>query len=261
MVDVIGTASNETLNGFDTDDRIYAKDGDDILYGNLGNDLLDGMAGADQMFGGAGNDRYRVDNIGDVVDEDVDDNGDDGGIELVETRISYVLGDYLENLTLLGSDAIDGAGNDLANKIKGNDAANTLSGGGGADIISGGGGADRLIGGAGADTLTGGAGPDMFVFGPADATSTDRIMDFASDDRIEINAADYGLSEGYGLVNGALDPLYFVTVGSGAQGTAAGHGQFVYNSSERSLMWDADGAGPPSPALRSRRSAAMFRAC
>lgn len=246
MADVNGTASGETLKGFDTDDRIYAKGGDDTLFGGLGNDLLDGMTGADTMYGGAGNDRYRVDDAADVVDEDVDDNGDDGGIELIESTISYALGDYLENLTLIGSGSVDGAGNGLANKLTGNSAANFLSGGDGADTLSGGEGDDRLSGGAGKDALAGGAGSDTFMFGRAEAASTDKISDFTSADHIGIDAADYGLSEGHGLINRALDPSYFSIVSSGTQGTVSGHGQFVYNSSARSLMWDADGAASAS---------------
>jgi Ca2+-binding RTX toxin-like protein len=92
--------------------------------------------------------------------------------------------------------------------------------------------------------LTGGADADLFILGGPDPTSADRITDLVSGlDRIGVNAADYGLSVGNGLTaDGALDPNWFVS-GAGATATAIGHGQFVYDSKARQLLWDADGAG------------------
>jgi hypothetical protein len=120
----------------------------------------------------------------------------------------------------------------------------------------GNGGDDILIGGAGSDELWGGVGSDTFLFRVPDATSADRVKDFsaADHDRVGIYAGDYGLSLGHGLVddgtgNLVLDPAYFQAVAGSAgvvQGTSSGHGQFVFSStaSTRTLMWDADGAGP-----------------
>ena len=76
------------------------------------------------------------------------------GIDTVSAAISYTLGTNTENLTLLGSAAINGTGNGLANTIIGNGAANILNGGLGDDV---------LIGGLGTDTLIGGAGNDTYV--------------------------------------------------------------------------------------------------
>lgn len=118
--------------------------------------------------------------------------------------------------------------NAQVNSIVGNSNANVISGGGGKD------------------TLTGGLGADTFVFGPANAANTVKITDFA-EDKFGITASDYGLSQGNGLVdNGSgtlvLDPAWFATV-TGTQGTVAGHGQFLYNTITRSVMWDPDGSG------------------
>lgn len=223
--DLVGGAEADLLDGKGGNDRLYGKAGNDVLYGREGDDLLDGMTGADTMYGGAGNDRYRIDDVGDSISEDQDNNGiDDGGIELVESSITFTLPKFLENLTLTGTAAINGTGNELDNKIKGNTAANVLTGG------------------QGRDTYTGGGGADTFVFGPADSSSTDRIVDFASDDRLGIFATDYGLSEGSGLTGGKLSSNYFTVVSSGNQATTA-HGQFIYSIGSRTLMWDGDGAG------------------
>ena len=125
--------------------------------------------------------------------------------------------------------AISATGNAQVNSIVGNSNANIISGGGGKD------------------TLTGGLGADTFVFGPANAANTVTITDFAAEDKFGITASDYGLSQGNGLVdNGSgtlvLDPTWFATV-TGTQGTVAGHGQFLYNTTTLSMMWDPDGSG------------------
>jgi RTX calcium-binding nonapeptide repeat (4 copies)/Calx-beta domain len=254
--DLIGGVMREQLYGLGGNDRLYANGGDDQLYGGDGNDLLDGGTGADVMYGGAGDDLYRVDNLADVVSETTVPGVDDGGVDTVESTITYSLGAFLEKLTLKGTTAINGTGNDLVNRLAGNDAANVLSGRGGDDLMLGNGGDDILIGGAGKDELWGGLGSDTFVFGVPDATSTDKVKDFsaADHDHVGIYASDYGLSLGHGLVDDGtgklvLDPGYFAAVAGSAgvvQGTSIGHGQFVFSStaSTLTLMWDPDGAGP-----------------
>src|SRR5436190_12421315 len=254
--DLIGTSGRDQLYGFGGNDRLYAGGGDDQLYGGTGNDLLDGGTGADVMYGGSGDDVYRVDNLADIVSEQTVPGVDDGGIDTVESTITYALPMFIEKLTLKGTAAINGTGNDLANRLAGNDAANVLSGAAGDDVILGSGSDDILFGGSGKDEPWGGSGSDTFVFRAPDATSTDRVKDFsgADHDHIGIYASDYGLSLGHGLVDDGtgklvLDPAYFVAVAGSAgtvQGTSSGHGQFVFSStvSTHTLMWDADGAGP-----------------
>jgi Ca2+-binding RTX toxin-like protein len=121
--------------------------GNDTLTGGNGNDLLDGGTGVDIMTGGLGNDTYGVDNVNDVVVEAAG-----GGTDTVQTTLNYTLQANLENLTLLGFDALNGDGNAANNVLTGNDGANTLRGLAGDDWLDGGAGADVLIGGLGDDT-------------------------------------------------------------------------------------------------------------
>lgn len=113
---------------------------DNTILGNSANNQLDGGAGADTMAGGSGNDTYVVDNDRDVVTEE-----SGAGIDIINASVTYTLSANVENLTLTGNAAINGAGNDLANTLRGNSADN------------------RLDGGAGVDTMFGGAGNDTYV--------------------------------------------------------------------------------------------------
>ncbi|MEK8035033.1 calcium-binding protein, partial [Ideonella sp. DXS29W] len=112
----------------------------------MGYDRLDGGLGADTLTGANGNDTYVVDSIGDKTIELAGE-----GLDLVESSISWTLQSEVENLTLSGTAATHGVGNDLANDLVGNSGANTLEGLVGADTLDGLSGADSLVGGAGND--------------------------------------------------------------------------------------------------------------
>jgi len=132
--------------------------GNDSLTGGAGDDFLDGKAGSDTMVGLGGNDTYVVDNTGDVVTEEANK-----GSDTVQSSISYALSLNVENLTLTGTGAINGTGNELANLMLGNGGNNNLAGGSGNDNLSGSAGNDTLNGGAGDDVMGGGLGNDTYV--------------------------------------------------------------------------------------------------
>ena len=93
-------------------------------------------------------------------------------MDSVQSSVTYTLSGNVENLTLTGSSALNGTGNDLNNILMGNTGANSLSGGNGADQING---------GKAADILTGGAAKDTFIFTTGDSGQTsgfDKISDF-----------------------------------------------------------------------------------
>ncbi len=92
--------------------------------------FIDGGLGADTMVGSptSFSDTYVVDNPGDVVVETGYSQDD-----LVVSSVSYALGPNLERLTLTGTSAINGTGNELNNVLTGNSAANVLTGGAGDD--------------------------------------------------------------------------------------------------------------------------------
>ncbi|TDR31064.1 calcium-binding protein [Hydromonas duriensis] len=129
-----------------------------VISGTDGNDTLIGTASADTMSGLAGDDTYIVDNVGDVVIEQANQ-----GIDLVRASVNYTLTSNVEHLTLTGSAALSGKGNDLNNLIIANNAGNSLFGGAGNDTLQGGNGNDVLDGGTGADKMSGGAGNDTYI--------------------------------------------------------------------------------------------------
>ena len=135
-----GTDLADTLSGTFDDNRMYGFAGNDTLDGFEGNDLLDGGTGVDTMRGGAGNDRYVVDNTGDITTELASE-----GIDTIESSVTRTLGANFENLTLTGTTANNATGNTLNNILIGNSANNVLNGGAGADQMTGGAGDDTYI--------------------------------------------------------------------------------------------------------------------
>jgi Ca2+-binding RTX toxin-like protein len=137
------------------------------LRGNAANNVLDGGAGADTMIGGAGDDVYKVDTTTDVVTEALNE-----GRDRVESTVTLTLATNVEDLTLLGTSAINGTGNASDNWLIGNSANNTLTGGAGNDTLDGGLGNDTMVGGAGNDTYVVNVSTDVVTEATNEGTDT-----------------------------------------------------------------------------------------
>jgi Ca2+-binding RTX toxin-like protein len=133
-----------------------------VLNGTAGNDSIWGDSSVNvTMQGGTGDDIYYLYSS---INRAVEAPG--GGVDTINTWMSYTLPENFENLTVTG----DGR------YAFGNSADNIISGASGSQTIDGGAGNDVLIGGGGADTflITHGNGSDL-------------IVDFSSDDTIRLN--------------------------------------------------------------------------
>ena len=199
-----GKAGDDILNGEGGNDNLKGEDGNDVLNGGAGNDILDGGLGDDVMTGGVGNDIYYVDSSNDIIIDELNE-----GTDTVNTIITWTLGNHLENLTLIGSSAINGTGNALKNIIIGNSADNILSGGDNDDILRGGEGNDTLYGGAGNDSLDGGIGNDSLN----GEDGNDNLKGDVGNDILNGNAGNDTLDGGLGddvMTGGAGNDIYFV---------------------------------------------------
>ena len=172
---VVLSARDDKADGGGGDDALLGQAGRDDLGGGAGNDILDGGLGADTLRGGLCDDRYVVDEAGDVVVE-----ATGAGRDTLVASFSTALAAHVEDLELTGTGGLTGTGNELANTITGNGGNDTLIGLGGDDVLRGGLGDDRLEGGSGNDVLEGGAGNDALIGGKGN----DRLDGGIGDDRM-----------------------------------------------------------------------------
>ncbi|KQV33652.1 MULTISPECIES: calcium-binding protein [unclassified Rhizobium] len=194
----------------------------DNLTGNAGANVLDGGKGKDRLAGGLGNDTYVYDGSDTIVENA------NQGTDTVRSSDSHTLAANLENLTLLGTAALNGTGNSAANVITGNTAANTLDGGTGAD---------RLIGGAGNDTYVTDGG-DTIVEAANQGTDTVRS---SATHTLSANVENLVLT-GTAGINGTGNTLANTLTGNGGANVLAGglgndrltggggHDSFLFNT-------------------------------
>lgn len=139
-------AGDDSVTGSAAGDHLRLGDGDDSASLGAGDDIAHGGAGDDSIAGGDGSDT--------------------------------ILGDG-------GNDSI--AGGAGADRLHGGAGDDTVDGSddGTADYLAGGDGADALVIGAG-DQARGGSGPDAFILSRAENAAVPEILDYAGDDRIEL---------------------------------------------------------------------------
>jgi trimeric autotransporter adhesin len=176
-----------------------------VMTGNSGDNVLNGLAGGDTMIGAAGNDTYVVDDLADTVIE-----GNVAGTDLVQSSVSFTLGNFVENLNLTGTAAIAGTGNGAANIINGNGADNILDGK------------------AGADTMNGGLGNDVYVVDNAGDVVTDTggtadLIQSSVTRTLEATIENLTLT-GASAINGTGNALNNTILGNGLSNTLNGAG-------------------------------------
>lgn len=242
---IYGLAGDDTLDGgVWGNDSLYGGDGNDSLIGGLnydlldggnGNDFLDGSSGAgdtliggagndtllgsgsglNYMSGGAGDDLYILSNAFNSITEYANQ-----GIDTVQSSVTYTLGANVENLTLTGTTALDGTGNELDNVLIGNSAKNTLIGNAGNDTLDG---------GAGVDIMQGGTGDDVYF---ADSTR-DKVVENVGEGFDSVySSVKYALSDnvealiltGTASVNGTGNALDNLLVGNSGDNDLVGNG-------------------------------------
>ena len=134
-----------------------------------------------------------------------------------------MLGTNLENLTLTGTNSINGTGNALNNTIIGNSAINILNGGGG-----------------GTDRLTGLGGSDYFQFSTLPSSfsqsTADHITDFsrAQGDKIQISKSAFGITT-------STATLSVVSRSNTLSNALTTEAMFVYDPMRGDLYWNQDG--------------------
>jgi Ca2+-binding RTX toxin-like protein len=180
------------------------------VFGSANNDTLPGTAVGDEMHGLGGNDTYTINHSTDTIIEQADEGTDD----LAQSWITYTLDDNVEHLTLMGTNAINGYGNVLNNRLTGNAAANVLKSSGGNDT---------LIGGAGADSMEGGDGNDTYY--------VDNVGDIVDE---KVNSGLGGIDAIYSSVNytlaGAVERLILTGSAIIAKGNTASGNDLIGNA-------------------------------
>jgi Ca2+-binding RTX toxin-like protein len=142
----VANIENLTGTSSTTGQTLTGNSADNVVTGSAFADTLDGGGGTDTLAGGAGDDTYTFNGLETLVE------AANGGTDSVISSVDVVLGDNIENITLVGT-ATAATGNALANVLTGNSLANVLTGGAGNDtyILSD---LDQLVEAAGGGTDT-----------------------------------------------------------------------------------------------------------
>lgn len=211
--------SIEIVRGSNGNDTIYDDIGASTLIGKEGDDILIGNKGADTLWGDIGIDFASYETAGATTGVGV--TACLGG---PQANTGDAKGDsYRTTEGLIGSAYADILIGDVEDNI--------IKGGAGDDQIDGGRGIDELWGDS---EVFGVSGSDVFVI---NGKGLKTIMDYDVFDVVKINRADFGLGQGFQIVNGTT---YIVKDGAAAETENA---TFFFDSSTDKLYFDADGTG------------------
>jgi Ca2+-binding RTX toxin-like protein len=225
-IDGTGNALDNVLTG---------NGGVNKLYGLGGNDTISGGTGADTMVGGAGDDSYTVDNVGDIITELAAE-----GIDTVQSSVTYTLSSNVENVTLIGTGALNATGNASDNVITGNGAANILTGLDGNDTLNGGLGGDKMTGGLGDDTYVVDSSLDTVIENAGEGTD---VVQSRMSYVLGANVENLTLT-GTLVINGSGNTLANILTGNGAANVldgAAGNDTMVGGAGNDTYVVDAAG--------------------
>lgn len=188
--EIYAGAGNDVIAAWSGDDLVQGGEGNDFVLGEGGRDLIYGGAGADLVDGGSGNDTIWM---GDGDDEIADvgiapapefDTGSAGDDKISGGDGDDLMGDWQGANTLTGE-----LGDDFLVTTDDRDTAS-------ADLLFGGWGQDTVFGDDG-DTMTGGGFDDFFVVNTDETTdSAVTITDFDGDNEILRLAFDADTFEG-----------------------------------------------------------------
>lgn len=190
---LIGNVANGTGNS--ANNVLTGSSAVNTLRGGAGNDILNGGGGADTLIGEADNDTYIITDATVGITEVT---AATGGIDTVQTSVSYTFRTGIENITLTGSGSINATSatsNTTNTTITGNSVVNSLTGGDGNDNIIGNAGNDQLNGGASNDTLNGGTGNDAMDGGAgSDKYYVDSVSDTIAETGSDIDTLESTIS-------------------------------------------------------------------
>lgn len=200
---IIGNELNNRIDGLSGNDYIEGRGGDDTIIGGLGKDI---------MKGGAGSDVYYVDNEGDVIVEELNE---DGSIEnSIYSTVSYELPDNVRWLYLEGEADINGRGNKQDNTIMGNNGNNILDGNAGNNI------------------LMGGYGDDTYIINESNKTDTPIESEGKGTDTI-ISSIDYKM-ENYEIEN-------LILVGDAKNGNGNSYNNYIKGNEHDNILKGLNG--------------------
>ena len=165
---IFGSTGNDHLIGGDDADEIFGQDGSDWLEGGDGDDLLEGHAGGDLIGGGRG-----ADVIDGGADEDQLYSHETGGAEPWHVSHVETVDDASADLIFGRSGPDEIVGGDGDDRIDAGTGSDAILGGPGDDFVLAGLGDDYIDVSLGRDTVTGQWGNDEFVIGTVPFTQVD----------------------------------------------------------------------------------------